>query len=138
MLRLDRGALFMESIRRFAAEQDFGFATISGIGALREADLGYFVWDNKQYARRTLRGPFELVSVIGNVCRIDGEPFVHAHVALGDGDYRVWGGHLFEATVSLVAELQFSATDEPVGREVADFCGLPLLDLPDSGTPPAI
>ena len=44
-------------------------------------------------------GPFELLSLEGNVVPMDGSPVLHLHVILGASHGAVIGGHLFKATV---------------------------------------
>ncbi len=50
-------------------------------------------------------GPFELLSLEGNVVPMDGNPVLHLHVILGASHGAVIGGHLFKATVFTTTEL---------------------------------
>jgi predicted DNA-binding protein with PD1-like motif len=56
-------------------------------------------------------GPFELLSLEGNVfpSKGEGEPIIHLHVMLGSPSGEVMGGHLFKAIV-------FSTTEIVVGK----------------------
>jgi predicted DNA-binding protein with PD1-like motif len=47
----------------------------------------------------------EIVNVHGNVSIRDGEPFVHAHILLGDPQGKVFGGHLLQGTKLFACEL---------------------------------
>ena len=53
-------------------------------------------------------GPFELLSLEGNVVPMAGKPVVHLHVMLGDPEGAVLGGHLFAATVCSTLEFFFA------------------------------
>jgi predicted DNA-binding protein with PD1-like motif len=52
-------------------------------------------------------GPFELLSLEGNVFPSDGEgePIIHLHVMLGSPSGSVMGGHLLKATVFTTTEI---------------------------------
>ena len=62
-------------------------------------------YDGKEYAKTVLADSLEVLSLQGNVSVKEGEPFIHLHVSLADHDFAARGGHLFEATVSMVIEL---------------------------------
>jgi len=53
------------------------------------------------------KGPFELLSLEGNIfpSEGDGEPVIHVHVMLGSPSGSVMGGHLFEATIFTTTEI---------------------------------
>lgn len=53
------------------------------------------------------KGPFELLSIEGNIfpSEGDGEPVIHVHVMLGSPSGSVMGGHLFEATIFTTTEI---------------------------------
>ena len=57
------------------------------------------------YHRRVLEQPAELVTLQGNLARHeDGSAFTHLHATFADDDF-VHAGHMFEATVFVVAEI---------------------------------
>jgi predicted DNA-binding protein with PD1-like motif len=59
------------------------------------------------------KGPFELLSLEGNISPSEGEedPIIHLHVMFGSPSGNVMGGHLFKATV-------FTATEIFIGKIV--------------------
>lgn len=70
-------------------------------------------------------GPFELLSLEGNVVPMEGEPVLHLHALLGTPDGHVIGGHLFKATVFSTAEITFVALrGATVFKEKSDITGL--------------
>lgn len=77
LLVLDIGDEIVTSLKQLASNERIGFATITGIGAVHKAVLGYFDVDQKQYLKRQY-GPesVELISLLGNLSRLDGEPFL--------------------------------------------------------------
>ena len=67
------------------------------------------------------------VSYQGNVSLKDSEPFIHAHVTLGNHELNMKGGHLFEATVAAVGEFILRKFNNNFYREFNDDVGLPTL-----------
>ena len=61
---------------------------------------------------------------------MDGEPFLHLHVALGRSDLSVVGGHLDEAIVYPTIEVWLRTEDVDIQRTKDPETGLDLLDLP--------
>ena len=123
LLVLDPGDEVIACLKKLAEAERIGLASMTGIGAVRDAVIGYLDLDQKQYLKREF-GPesMELVSLIGNMARLDGEPVAHCHVTLGDREMRTFGGHLFEATVSVTVEIFMRVFEGEVSREFnADF-----------------
>lgn len=70
-------------------------------------------------------GPFELLSLEGNVVPMEGEPVLHLHALLGTPDGHVIGGHLFKATVFSTTEITFVELGEAtVFKKTSDTTGL--------------
>jgi predicted DNA-binding protein with PD1-like motif len=69
----------------------------------------------------------EVISLMGNVALLDGKPFIHAHVCLGDREYRTHAGHLGEATVSPTLELFLTRVGGELTRRHVDASGLNAL-----------
>ena len=57
-----------------AAAHQLGASTLTAIGAFERAVLGYFDWETKDYWRIPVREQVEVLSLVGNVSREDGEP----------------------------------------------------------------
>jgi len=73
----------------------------------------------------SLHGPFEVLSLEGNLFPLQGQPFFHLHCLLSDSKGRVTGGHLFSARAFstleiLLAELGGSSTV----KEKSELTGL--------------
>jgi uncharacterized protein len=116
ILVVKRGQEVMSAIQRCATDAQLNAATLSGIGALENPTLGFYRLDEGKYDRKQFKGIYELVSLLGNVTFRSGERFVHAHVNLGNRRYQEFGGHLFEAKVGVVAEIQITPLSYPVYR----------------------
>ncbi len=58
--------------------------------------------------KETLKGPFEIVSLVGTLSQ-DG---CHTHISLGDSKGKTISGHLKEATVLTTAEIVLGLTEK--------------------------
>jgi hypothetical protein len=130
-LRFASGEPLMEALLRFLAAQDIGYATMTGLGALRSARVSYWNAETQQYEGHEISEQVELVSLVGNVTVKEGAPFVHAHVTLGRSDLTTLGGHLNEAVVHPNVELWLRAESDAVQRTLDESCGLYLMALPE-------
>jgi len=103
---------------------------INCIGALKKFTVGYFNIDTKIYERKTFEEYIELVSCMGNIAFKDGEPIIHLHLSIGNSEYSVIGGHLFQpAIVSITGEVYILEIDQKVSREIDPELNLALLNL---------
>lgn len=129
VVRLEVGEDVVESIleacRRHGVTQGFVQATI---GMLENPEFAYFVSKGK-YASRVFNGRFECLSLQGNIALRDGEPMAHLHAMCADEEYRVFGGHVVQATVGLTLELLITLVKPPINmlrrlEEVSGLAGL--------------
>jgi hypothetical protein len=127
LLRLERGEEIHESFVRFAEEHGLKGGVVQGLGAVENAELGYYDLDRRAYDRREVPERTEILSLNGNLCRRDGKPFLHAHVILMREDGSLVGGHLFRGTVSVTGEFAIGQTDLDLVRLPDPGVGLSLL-----------
>ena len=67
------------------------------------------------------------------ISTVDGKPFIHAHVALGDNTFAVRGGHLKEAVVAAACEVVLVRFRDEIGRREDEASGLWRLALDPGG-----
>lgn len=108
----------MASLQSFATAQGIRSGMISAIGAVGEAELGFFIPATRQYVRRVFSGDHEIGVLTGNFSELEGRPFPHCHMVLGGADFVAHTGHLFRAVVSVACEVQI-VTDPGVLTRVA-------------------
>ncbi len=97
LLRLDYGKELVRQIEDFMEEEkSIQAAHISAIGAVRNAVIGYYDQEKREYVKRELKEPLEILSLSGNVSVKNGRPFCHLHVLLGKM------GRFTEATCSVL------------------------------------
>ena len=126
---IEKNEKVMETITRYCIEKDIKNAKLSGIGAVRETEIGAYDTVAKEYIRKEFSGVLELISFEGNVTLKEGSPFVHAHVVLSDHQMDTLGGHLFETTVAAVGEFFLREFDGEAYRELNTDVGLPCICL---------
>lgn len=129
-IAVEMGEDLHASLLRLAVQESLTSGQISGIGALRDVELGYYWLDRKEYKRQRFPEIVELVSCAGNLALREGAPFIHLHVALGREDFSIFGGHLFSGIVAVTAEIVLHPFPDAVTRRHDERAGLYLLDLP--------
>lgn len=99
LARLDHGSEIVNQITEIAREKQIEVATFYAIGALSRADLGCYDQASHEYHVSAIEEPVELASCSGNISLLEGQPFVHAHAVLADGQGQVLAGHLVRGTI---------------------------------------
>ena len=114
----------MGTLTQFCKSKEIVNAQISGIGAIKDIDLGAYDLENKKYIRKFFKNLCELTSFQGNVILKENEPFIHAHITVSDQNLNVKGGHLFEAKVGAVGEFILRKIQTDGKREFDPRIGL--------------
>lgn len=117
-LVLEKGEELKSIIEQWARKEGIDGASITGIGALTDAELTAYNPVKNEVMRRRFDDYYELVGLSGNLSA-EG---LHAHVILAGRDFTAVGGHLVSAKVSVLVECFVVPTDA-------------LLKVPLSGTP---
>jgi hypothetical protein len=99
LVSLDHGSEIVASITALVESLGVEAGIISGIGALKDAAIGYYDQEAHEYRSMEIGGPVEISSLSGNVSIRDGKPFLHIHATLADSQGNVRGGHLSGGTV---------------------------------------
>lgn len=128
-LTLDSGEEIVTSIAAFAADQGLRAGMISGLGAVGETELGFFVRGEGTYVRRTFEGEHEIGVLVGNLSELDGRPFPHCHATIAGEDFVAHTGHLFRGVVSVTCEIQLVTDPGVMRRERRDDLGFHPLVL---------
>ena len=116
VVRLDKGDEIVTSLLAAAKEQSLTLASISGIGATDDFEVGVFDLKKQDYDRIRFAGNHEITALVGNLTTKDGAPYLHLHITCAGPEGRVVGGHLFRAHVSLTAEIFLQRADGTLDR----------------------
>jgi predicted DNA-binding protein with PD1-like motif len=116
--RLRKGQDLKSSIEKLVKAMDVSAATvISGVGSLSSATLRMAGAQADKQDIRTLDGPFEIVSLVGNI----GLGRTHLHMSVSDKTGAVIGGHVKAGcTVDTTVELVLAVEDNLVFDEETD------------------
>ncbi|MEJ5292032.1 MAG: PPC domain-containing DNA-binding protein [Candidatus Methanosuratincola sp.] len=110
LIRLDEGEEIISSLKTVARDEKLQSAVIlSFVGALKNANI---------IVRKGVEKEISLHAEVlgtGNISLLEGEPFIHLHVALGNDD-GTWVGHLLKGTVDIFCEVILQAMPLEVFR----------------------
>ncbi len=121
---LEKDEPVIKTLTEFCRKNGIQNGEISGIGAVKNIEIGAFDPGSKSYIHKNFDKTHELISCMGNITLKDGEPFIHAHITFGDHDMNVKGGHVFEITVAVVGEFYIRNFDGSIHRELNGDIGL--------------
>lgn len=129
LLRLYSGEEIVSSLQRFADENQIFSGRVSGIGAVSQAELGFFDQEAKVYQKKMFQSDYEILNLTGNFSLLDEKVFLHAHILLGDQFFQVFGGHLFSALISVTGEFFCTPFDRDIRRKFDEKAGVNLLNF---------
>ena len=98
-LRLDPKEEILEEIGKVAEKENIRLAQVTGLGAINDFTAGVYNTVTKEYHSIQFQEAYEIVSLTGTVTRKDGEVYLHLHIAAGDEEGHVHGGHLNRAII---------------------------------------
>lgn len=126
---LDEGDEVTKCLLDFARSKQLGGAHFTAIGAFQRAVLGYFEWEKRDYRKNVFNRQLEVVSLIGDVTMLDGEPKVHMHAVLGQDNGSALGGHLLEGHVRPTLEVVLTESPARLYRQYDAHAGIALIKL---------
>ena|SRR5438105_9456765 len=123
----DTGEDPVAGLTRFAEERNLTAASLTAIGAFRDAMLGYFDWASKDYQRIAVQEQTEVLALVGDIALEGTKRKLHAHVVLGRRDGSACGGHLLAATVRPTLEVIVTQSPAFLARVHDPETGLALI-----------
>ena len=118
IVRLDRGEEIHATLKSFCQQQGINAGWINGIGAVMQAELGYFHRDSQEYSWRGITTDHELTSLMGNISLKEGEIWLHLHATLSDENFRVTAGHLRSGVISVTGEIWIQRVEGMIERQL--------------------
>lgn len=131
LITLERGEKVMASLVSLCEERGIKAGFLWGLGAIKNAEIGYYSLETREYFFKAMPEDREVASMTGNVALVDGKPFIHAHAALSamDDSLSCVGAHIKEAEVAVTLEVYLTPFQNPVARAYDEGTGLKLMDL---------
>ncbi len=128
--RIPHGSDLLNSLTDFVKEKGIKLGRLQMIGAVQRAVAGFYDSEAEKYENFVFEKPMEVLSLTGNVSLKDGQPFIHAHITLGDEKGQSFGGHLMEGTTVFAAEFIIQEFEgEDLERKFDKTTGLALWDI---------
>lgn len=130
MGRIPHGDDLLASLTDFVRQKGIKKGKLQMIGAVQRAVVGFYNSQEEKYVNTELDRPLEVLSLIGNVSLKDGQPFIHAHITLGDEKGECYGGHLMDGTIVFASEFIVEEFEgEDLVREYDKTTGLTLWNI---------
>ena len=129
IIYLEQGESIMAILTQFCKDHQIINGQISGIGAIKEIELGSYDLKNQEYITHKFDDIWELISYQANIQLKDEEPFIHAHINISDHNLTVKGGHLFEEKVAIVGEFILRNINSSGKRVLNSEIGLACMNL---------
>ena len=130
VLRLDPGEEVKSTLLDFVSREDVRGGYFVAFGGFSRVRLCYFDVDAKQFKSYDVDQQVEVVSLLGNVARANGQPTIHMHAAVSDAQGDTSSGHVAEGTVRPTLEVFLTKFEGEIHREPDPATGLELLALP--------
>ena len=125
---LDPGEKIMESLLKVVSDKGIKAGFLFGLGAGKNFTLGYYDLEKKEYIRKEFPEEHEITSMVGNVGILDDKPILHIHITLSDREFRAFGGHLFEGTITGTLEAVIYRDNGRIVRKFYPDRNLALVD----------
>jgi uncharacterized protein len=126
---LEKGESVVNELTIFCREHKINNGYISGIGAVNNIELGSYNSKNGKYIKKIFKDGHELITTQGNIMLLNDEPFIHAHISIGNHNMEIFGGHLFSAKIAVVGEFVINKIEGNSKRTFDDEIGLATWDL---------
>lgn len=126
----DEGDEAQEGLKSIADNEHLSAASLTAVGAVREATLGWYDLDEQEYLEIPVAEQAEVLSLVGDVARgADGSAAVHVHAVLGLRDGSTRGGHLLKAVVRPTLEVVLTESPAHLTKTFRPEVGLALIDV---------
>lgn len=127
ILRFDLNEDVIDGIIDFCKKETIESAFFSGLGACKKVIVSYYDLEEKTYLDREYSEDLEIVSITGNIGRLNLKTAVHAHGVFSNSKYETIGGHIKELIVSATCEIHITRLDGSMRRDFDMRTGLNLL-----------
>ena len=129
LISLDQDESIMKTLTEFCKDKNILNGELSGIGAIKDIELGAYILEKKEYVKKIFPDTWELSSLQGNILLKDDIPFIHAHITISDHHFNAKGGHLFEATIAVAGEFIIRKINLLTERQFDSNIGLACMSL---------
>jgi uncharacterized protein len=111
----------------FAQQEHLVAGQFTAIGGVRDATLGFFDKDRKEFRVIAVSSQAEVTSLLGDIALLGDQPVVHGHMNVASPDGHVRGGHLLRAHVWPTLEVMVVDSPTPLHKAHDAERGLDLI-----------
>ena len=126
---IDKGELVNDKLLEVAKIEKLNSGWINGLGAISDIEIGYWDIEKKIYIKKYFDEDYELLSLIGNISLVNNESFIHTHISFSNTEFKVFGGHMFDAKVIAAAEFCIFTSNYHLHRKLNCDIGLSLWNI---------
>mgnify|MGYP001181083254 FL=1 len=126
---IDKGELVNDKLLEVAKIEKLNSGWINGLGAISDIEIGYWDIEKKIYIKKYFDEDYELLSLIGNISLVNNQSFIHTHISFSNTEFKVFGGHMFDAKVIAAAEFCIFTSNYHLHRKLNCDIGLSLWDI---------
>ncbi len=127
VLRFDRGEELIEGLIKFAESEKIETSWFFGIGAISEVMLSHYDLDTKKYSDKEIKEKLEIISLLGNIAKMQDKIIIHAHGSFSNPQMEVRAGHVKKMIVGPTCEIFLIKLGGKIEREFSDEIGLNLM-----------
>lgn len=127
ILRFDKGDDLINDLINFCREKGVKAGFFTGLGASQEVTISYYDLHTKTYLDKTISEDLEIVSLTGNIAKMEGKIIIHSHGAFSNSQYVVFAGHVKKLIVSATCELHLIILKGNITRKFDRETGLNLM-----------
>lgn len=127
VVRLDRGDKWPDAFCSGCSVAGVRGAFFYGLGAVEDPEVAYYDLDRKKYLTKKFKGKFEIVSIVGNISKLDKSLVVHSHAVFSGPEHSVFGGHFVGGSIGGTLELYVSNISGAMQRKADPKTGLNIL-----------
>lgn len=127
VMRMDKGEELVQTLKDFVIKENIKLGYITGLGAVTDVEVGLFNTTEKKYYSQMFKEDYEVTSLHGNISTMNGEAYLHIHMAFSDKNQNTFGGHLNKATICVTGEIVIETIDGEIDREYSEEIGVNLI-----------
>lgn len=123
----DKGEEAVAAVGAALRDQQMLAARVTAVGGFAGAEVGWFDRELRDYRRIRVYEQVEVLSLVGDVADLNGQPALHAHSVLGRSDGSTVGGHLMRGEVWPTLEVIISEVSPELAKRIDPESGLALI-----------
>lgn len=129
LMRIVKDEDVFESLKTLVKKENIKSGWISGLGAVKDMEVGYYDMGEQKYHFKRYDGVYELLSLTGNIALFDGEVALHMHGTFSGHDNAAFGGHVKTMVCGISVEIYITEYGTSITRVRDEVTGLNLMEL---------